>query len=371
MALGLGTDRPPDDSVRDVVDASSAVIRIVQNRPLFTAVLAGSFALHFFLLLLIVLVESAPPAKPDASVEIPVELVSASQADSGGVTGSAKAEPKGQNAQNSNQQAAKSSAKAGQQQAAHPESKPAQTASKPAQQTAEQKPPQPASAQKSAENKPRPPAKPPEASKPEPPKQAATQPQPSAKPANPPAEPPKQVAAAPQKPAAPPEPPKPSPATPSPAAQSPAAQTPPPQPTAPLVPPPTLAALPPPESPSEPGGSPLGLMSDDWHAVAVPKPSADGDEQLSYKTVVFGMLELNKRFPQDARARGASGSSTIYFELNDDGSVRSVRLLHSSGDTSLDVESLAIVMRSSPFPKPPRGAQKIFAATIEFNPNDR
>lgn len=110
-------------------------------------------------------------------------------------------------------------------------------------------------------------------------------------------------------------------------------------------------------------------MPDNWQAVAVPAPSEDGDEDLSYKTVVFSKLELAKQFPPDARARGARGSALIKFDLNDNGTVKSVTLLRSSGDTELDVESLAVVERAAPFPKPPPGAQKSFAAAIEFDPS--
>lgn len=114
-------------------------------------------------------------------------------------------------------------------------------------------------------------------------------------------------------------------------------------------------------------------MDDDplLRAVAVPKPTAEGDEALSYKTIVFGMLELAKQFPADARARGAQGTATIYFEINDDGSAKNIRLLKSSGDTELDAESLAVVLRASPFPKPPPGARRVFAADIEFDPAER
>ncbi|MFZ1960201.1 MAG: TonB family protein, partial [Methylovirgula sp.] len=122
-----------------------------------------------------------------------------------------------------------------------------------------------------------------------------------------------------------------------------------------------------------PASSPFGIMDDDplLRAVAVPRPTAEGDEALSYKTIVFGMLELSKQFPADARARGAQGTATIYFEINDDGSAKNIRLLHSSGDTELDAESLAVVVRASPFPKPPPGARRVFAADIEFDPGER
>jgi colicin import membrane protein len=143
-----------------------------------------------------------------------------------------------------------------------------------------------------------------------------------------------------------------------------------PKPPQPLQPPPQLAQpLSPPVAPEgTPEGKPQGLMRDDSRAVAVPSPTDDGDDVISYQTLVFGMLELKKQFPEDARRRGAYGTALIYFELNDDGSVKREKLLRSSGDAALDVESLALVQRAAPFPKPPPGAQKIFAADITFPP---
>ncbi len=41
-------------------------------------------------------------------------------------------------------------------------------------------------------------------------------------------------------------------------------------------------------------------MQDNSRAVAVPQPSDDGDDIVSYQTLVFGMLELKKEFPEDA-----------------------------------------------------------------------
>ena len=102
------------------------------------------------------------------------------------------------------------------------------------------------------------------------------------------------------------------------------------------------------------------------NAVAVPSATADGDLVVAYKTLVFSKLELAKKFPDEARKRHAHGAAVIAFALDDKGGVRKVTLLQSSGDTALDVASLALVERAAPFPPPPAGAQKEFAAVIEF-----
>ncbi len=99
----------------------------------------------------------------------------------------------------------------------------------------------------------------------------------------------------------------------------------------------------------------------------MPSPTEDGDLLVAYKTLVFSKLELAKRFPEEARKRHAHGSAVIDFELDDKGQVKKVTLVESSGDPALDAESQALVERAAPFPAPPPGAQKEFAAVIEFD----
>jgi colicin import membrane protein len=340
------------DADRLVVDP---VTHMAQSRPLFAALLMASVALHVLALFILNLMERAPPIQPNMSIEIPVELVSDPAASA--KKGSRSEAKDGTTAAGSSGQPgseAKSSAKPATEQAA--KSQASATPPKP-----------PAAAGKQAEAKPPSDVKPPELPKPEAPKPAATPPElpkPAAQ-----AEPPKP-------PPAPTEPPKP----PAPAVST-EAPKPPPQP-APTTPaqaataqPPPAAAMPPMEKLQLPhpsaAASPEAMMDDDpLLAVAVPKAGDEGDEEISYKTLVFSMLELAKQYPADARARGAAGAARIYFEIDDTGAVKTVKLRESSGDTELDVESLALVERAAPFPKPPRGAQKSFNAVIEYGSNE-
>jgi TonB family protein len=123
------------------------------------------------------------------------------------------------------------------------------------------------------------------------------------------------------------------------------------------------------DSPFGPGGG-LRLPFDNgpeiFKAVAVPLPTEGGDELMSYKRIVFGLLARVKHYPESARERGAHGAAVISFTIDDAGELTNVSLLRSSGDTDLDVESLALVARAAPFPKPPPDAQRAFAAEITF-----
>lgn len=103
-----------------------------------------------------------------------------------------------------------------------------------------------------------------------------------------------------------------------------------------------------------------------FRAVAVPLPTEGGDELMSYKMIVFGLLERAKQYPESARERGARGNAVVSFTIDETGTLTNVSLVRSSGDTDLDVESLALVARAAPFPKPPPDAQRAFAAEITF-----
>lgn len=103
-----------------------------------------------------------------------------------------------------------------------------------------------------------------------------------------------------------------------------------------------------------------------FRAVAVPLPVEGGDEPMNYKVIVFGLLERAKHYPEAAIARGARGAAVIGFTVDEAGQVTSVALLQSSGEVDLDEESVALVHRAAPFPAPPAGAQRSFAAQVNF-----
>jgi TonB family protein len=97
------------------------------------------------------------------------------------------------------------------------------------------------------------------------------------------------------------------------------------------------------------------------------KGAPDGVEQ--WKNALVSSLERNKRFPPEAVSRGESGTARVYFELDREGNVTSVRIIHSSGSAALDEEAIDLVRRCSPFPAPPKpmtGALRI-TVPIRFN----
>jgi periplasmic protein TonB len=111
---------------------------------------------------------------------------------------------------------------------------------------------------------------------------------------------------------------------------------------------------------------PFDSGPESFRAVAVPLASESGGEAMSYKVIIGGMLERVKHYPETARQRGAKGIAVIGFVLDESGQITSVSLLRSSGEADLDAESVALVNRAAPFPRPPPGAQDSFAIEVAF-----
>ncbi len=75
----------------------------------------------------------------------------------------------------------------------------------------------------------------------------------------------------------------------------------------------------------------------------------------NWDTEIAKLLEHNKRYPAEARARGEQGVVLLAFSIDRQGFVLSSRIVKSSGSPALDAETLALVKRAQPFPAPPTG----------------
>jgi protein TonB len=72
-----------------------------------------------------------------------------------------------------------------------------------------------------------------------------------------------------------------------------------------------------------------------------------------WQNLVMNLLEHNKRYPPEARARGEHGAAKFAFRIDGDGHLMSSRIVASSGSAALDAETLALLQRVQPFPPPP------------------
>ena len=89
---------------------------------------------------------------------------------------------------------------------------------------------------------------------------------------------------------------------------------------------------------------------------AAPSPgSVSSTAMSSWRDQVVAQLQRAKRYPSGAEARRAEGVVTLSFSLSRGGSVLSRSIARSSGNSELDQEVLAMVMRAQPFPQFPPG----------------
>lgn len=89
-----------------------------------------------------------------------------------------------------------------------------------------------------------------------------------------------------------------------------------------------------------------------------------------WESALVAHIERYKRYPAEARARGQQGLARVAFTIDHDGWVRESRVLVTSGSTELDRESLAMLVRAQPMPRPPTQVQTgelSFVVPIRFN----
>lgn len=82
----------------------------------------------------------------------------------------------------------------------------------------------------------------------------------------------------------------------------------------------------------------------------------------------------NLNYPEEARRRGVHGDVLLTVVLNLDGSIKSIDVIHSSGEKLLDAAAERIVRLAAPFPPAPQSGEKIdelnITRTWQFQPNN-
>lgn len=90
---------------------------------------------------------------------------------------------------------------------------------------------------------------------------------------------------------------------------------------------------------------------------------------LSWHDRILSHLNQRKNYPAAARNRRQQGICYIRFSVNRDGVVLNSRLYRSSGYSELDNETLTMIRRAQPLPKPPadiHGEQFELVVPVEF-----
>jgi protein TonB len=91
---------------------------------------------------------------------------------------------------------------------------------------------------------------------------------------------------------------------------------------------------------------------------------------ISWKSRPATHLQRHKRYPAAAQSRGEQGTALVRFSIDRSGRVLSSSLVRSSGSSLLDKETMELVRRSEPFPRPPesaQGAQFTFSVPVRFS----
>ncbi len=104
---------------------------------------------------------------------------------------------------------------------------------------------------------------------------------------------------------------------------------------------------------------------------ATAPPQANAPRAIArWESAIAAHLEHFKRYPPEARARGDQGTATVAFTIDHEGRLVSSRIVQSSGSATLDQETLAMLARAQPMPKPPDNvldSELSFIVPVRFN----
>ena len=106
---------------------------------------------------------------------------------------------------------------------------------------------------------------------------------------------------------------------------------------------------------------------------AAPAPGASAGNPYAvsnWKSRLVARLERYKRYPAAAQARGEHGVTQLAFSVDRSGGVHNARIVRSSGSTTLDRATLALVALAQPLPPPPpeiRGGRIAIVVPIRYN----
>jgi periplasmic protein TonB len=136
-------------------------------------------------------------------------------------------------------------------------------------------------------------------------------------------------------------------------------------------------ALPAPELPKPPAEERPPTAQPSVAMPSIPAPPTPGAEvALSavavnrWESALVAHIERFKRYPAEARAHDEHGVARVAFTLDHDGRVRASRIVQSSGSPALDAETLAMLNRAQPMPRPPAqlsNNELSFVVPVRFN----
>jgi periplasmic protein TonB len=91
---------------------------------------------------------------------------------------------------------------------------------------------------------------------------------------------------------------------------------------------------------------------------------------VRWESELAAHIEHFKRYPGAARAQGEQGTTKVAFTIDHEGHVLTSRIVQSSGFAALDQETLEMLVRAQPMPKPPgemKDRELSFVVPVRFN----
>jgi protein TonB len=106
---------------------------------------------------------------------------------------------------------------------------------------------------------------------------------------------------------------------------------------------------------------------------ALPTPGAEVIPAAILKrwqSALVAHIERFKRYPAEARAHDERGVARVAFSIDHEGRILASRIVQSSGSAMLDAESLEMLNRAQPMPRPPAklaDSELSFVVPVRFN----
>ena len=204
---------------------------------------------------------------------------------------------------------------------------------------------------------PEPPPPEPPPPEPPPPEPPPPEPPPPPPPEPPVVEPPPPVPPEVVLPEPPPPPPPPPPPRPEPPKPKPIVRPPPPRPRPPRI---EEAAPPPPQTYS----APVAPVMQPPAPAATPSPPSNA--VVNWRGQISARLARAKRYPEQARARGETGTVMAVFTVDRAGRVLSASVSRTSGSIMLDEEAIAAIKRADLPPMPPEMTEATMTFPVPF-----
>lgn len=143
--------------------------------------------------------------------------------------------------------------------------------------------------------------------------------------------------------------------------------------TAAEAPPEEPDEAPPEEEPQSIASAPPEAAQEDIEAAApaqgVSTPAVNTDAIPNWQNRLMLKLNAAKRYPPRARRYRQEGIAYLHFTMDRDGKVLATNIERSAGYSLLDEETLALIERAQPLPKPPAempGKALQFVVPVEF-----